>query len=1123
MQDSSGNLYAVEIFSLPAKHHEAATDGQANVPPTSRIGSWQATGLAPRTSQFHSGPFPGETFTATGLFQRNEVYAVTLVESGHSSRITASASIFLDSGESSSTLVTVSSDCTARAWSSASAAAAPLSVFKESNDPSAFLCCVASPALPGRVVVADASGRLSVLGMADDSRSLVRIQAARVSQSAITALGVASNDGIAIVAAACESTIVLLHIPAFSDSFKLITSVLMDNCSVVALAIHGAHVYAALTGTGGRNELAVFRIPSASSPQTSLHVLSPKLIPLPGTPSSLLVQDHASDLSLSVITVTCDRDVIRFSTSISDAGYASAEQSENVGAAAPDLGAATTLYVQYSVYGNSMLSACDDGSVVVYKDAQAHVLAVANAFDGGCTAVAVAGRYVYAATARGCIISFSSPLLPPSAAAPLPVKPPPDQIVISSRSIVEESINASKLQQSQSSESMLGETVAKVDAIKEKLRALLSDNSSAPPDEQLSRFEFVVDSAMQSQLDAECAARVLAAQNEIKKRNLRADLLRDRIMSCTWGSLNEQALVLSSLSKQVHVTTFPICKQNSAFEQQSSLVSYYRSVELAEFALLQAAGLQVSNVHSELQSAFPGSVWCDDRPKHTILDLKALHSAPAATRGPDNSAASSPGAVSSPLNHTGGSYLGEEDEHVDDPRARSISWGCKLLLYPRFDVTSRERRITQAVLLLEEAMSRRASFNVVWKEFQSKKRSAVAKIEERNGRILEIVEELKSLDESVPFNDGSGEDPSTRLQVRDSEISSEVVKAGDDGKVADAGERSKGSELDEASERALQDMMGGKLEGGRDVKLLERSLKAPAWYSEGMTEMSDERAKEFKEWQAQCKALELEKEKYRKTLDTELKKLKLEASSVIDAFDESMGALADLRMAHNSAAFELELLAERCAVLVHAEESAISAIESTQAALPELQNTRNKLLELCRVHEAAAAEDERLANALAAEEKAYDRKLRKELNDQAPIVAEPLLSVLKQVAASMTAQPAGSVPFPSMNADAPPHHVDVGIWQWCVQRPRLIEIHEMTNICAGSKIFHTSSGSSPKSLPGRRFGTGGCMLTVLPELVRCLLLIFKIVCTSLHKSSTLRCIGCRSCSSNFSYWLLIWM
>jgi hypothetical protein len=387
-------------------------------------------------------------------------------------------------------------------------------------------------------------------------------------------------------------------------------------------------------------------------------------------------------------------------------------------------------------------------------------------------------------------------------------------------------------------------------------------------------------------------------------------------------------------------------------------------------------------------------------------------------------------AASRALNETGGSYLGDEDEVVDDPRANNISWGAKQLLYPRFDVTSRERRITQAVLLLEEAMCRRVAFNAAWKEFQSKKRSAVAKIDERNGRILEIIEELKSSDEVVQFNDGSGEDPSLKLQVKDSELTSEIIKSGEEGKVSDAGDRNKGGSMDEASERALQDMMGGKLEGGRDVKLLERNIDAPAWYVEGMTEMSDDRAKEFKEWQAQAKALELEKEKYRKTLDTELKKLKSEAASVIDAFDESIGALADLRMGHNSAAYELELLAERCAVLVHAEESAIAAIESTQAALPELLATHSKLAELCSVNDAAAAEDERAASLLAAEEKAVDRKLRKELNDQAPIVAEPLLSILKQVGSSLTAQPFGSVPMPSMIVEAPPNHVDAGIWQW---------------------------------------------------------------------------------------------
>jgi predicted HAD superfamily Cof-like phosphohydrolase len=65
---------------------------------------------------------------------------------------------------------------------------------------------------------------------------------------------------------------------------------------------------------------------------------------------------------------------------------------------------------------------------------------------------------------------------------------------------------------------------------------------------------------------------------------------------------------------------------------------------------------------------------------------------------------------------------------------------------------------------------------------------------------LEIIEELKSSDEPVQFNDISGEDPSSKLQVKDSELTSEIIKASDDGKVSDAGDRNKVGKIDEASD-----------------------------------------------------------------------------------------------------------------------------------------------------------------------------------------------------------------------------------------------------------------------------------------------------------------------------------
>jgi len=184
-------------------------------------------------------------FVATGVLQCNDVYSVTLVESGHSARITAAAPLYLLSGEPSSTVVCVSDDRSARAWSNASAAAAPISVFRERSSPSAFTCCVACPALPGQVVVADATGRVSVLGMADDGSSLVRIHATRVAHAPITALAVGLCDGSVVVAAASGFNLILVKLSKPEESFQLISSVSMGGRSVAAVALHGKHVYAA--------------------------------------------------------------------------------------------------------------------------------------------------------------------------------------------------------------------------------------------------------------------------------------------------------------------------------------------------------------------------------------------------------------------------------------------------------------------------------------------------------------------------------------------------------------------------------------------------------------------------------------------------------------------------------------------------------------------------------------------------------------------------------------------------------------------------------------------------------------------------------------------------------------
>ena len=113
-------------------------------------------------------------------------------------------------------------------------------------------------------------------------------------------------------------------------------------------------------------------------------------------------------------------------------------------------------------------------------------------------------------------------------------------------------------------------------------------------------------------------------------------------------------------------------------------------------------------------------------------------------------------------------------------------------------------------------------------------------------------------------------------------------------------------EVDEAT-RTRIDALHEKLEQGKAFHLANKSAQAEAAYKSVQAEdgdgeeldegeLSDEQRKELDEYNAKIKAQEEEREKYRKALELELKKLRIEVTELCKAFDEKVKECADQRV-----------------------------------------------------------------------------------------------------------------------------------------------------------------------------------------------------------------------------------
>jgi hypothetical protein len=239
----------------------------------------------------------------------------------------------------------------------------------------------------------------------------------------------------------------------------------------------------------------------------------------------------------------------------------------------------------------------------------------------------------------------------------------------------------------------------------------------------------------------------------------------------------------------------------------------------------------------------------------------------------------------------------------------------------------------------------------------------------------------------------------TVLSVHDEEVGVERYVSPEERARQEAARRAeeeaaKRSARDNVGERALRQMMGGTLAprgGGPDGEGSGAfSLPPPAWLTAlGVSPdavnpklITEDQARELKDWQAREKALQEERAKRVGVLESELRTAKAAIEDVVGRFDEALQGLAGRRhkAAAEVAALEARILGlarglARCARSSEAVEKGLlarlgSAKEAHSRAAAELAERRGALSEL----EAKQAQ-------LAADERLMDRNFKKEFSD----------------------------------------------------------------------------------------------------------------------------------------------
>ncbi|RLN13946.1 hypothetical protein BBJ28_00010526 [Nothophytophthora sp. Chile5] len=522
-------------------------------------------------------------------------------------------------------------------------------------------------------------------------------------------------------------------------------------------------------------------------------------------------------------------------------------------------------------------------------------------------------------------------------------------------------------------------TRAKLRELEGRLRLLLAENEKLPETEQLARDEFVLNVAWRDALRAQHVARAQRVREGIARELARMAVVRERMKREFWDSAEVPGVRLTALSlppasssvppppipsPQPSTTTlffvhnFPMRREPPEELKLAKQVALLRLIEVAHQQQEDRAST-VTPARARFQNAIPNDLqW--------ILDAGTLH--PSAQQPQQQADGAAPASA----------------EATD-----VISLPSFHLVYHPAVVRTRKQARMQIQLLRGYVRSLLAAFNAEFRELARLKESTMGQIEAKNARILEIHGELNPGSDAVELfrpQWSSEERADAILDVRLDEMRQRPYETVErrqqrEREAHEAAEREKARQQDDVGGRALADMMDGTLEVKKDPLAAQELVKEAWMLATPVEDMTVEQKKLVVQFEAAQAKFEEEREKYRKSLDLELRKTRGEVTELCRGFDDKLRALRDRYLATRRAALSQETYELRLAEELLARE---------QLGL-ETQRLEDEARTLDEAVAVAQAESDRFLEQLevcredwhrsAEEDKALDKNFVRELED----------------------------------------------------------------------------------------------------------------------------------------------
>ncbi|KAJ9595407.1 hypothetical protein L9F63_013391, partial [Diploptera punctata] len=508
---------------------------------------------------------------------------------------------------------------------------------------------------------------------------------------------------------------------------------------------------------------------------------------------------------------------------------------------------------------------------------------------------------------------------------------------------------------------------------------LLMVNYERPPEEQLPVGEFDLDVATRNELMEENKIICTQIERKLKAKIFVQDKLCEILKRKFWDSVEIKGRKLRAIMGKGEVESYSIFAPDPGFEEEVNWIKERRNLE----------------VHLQSDDHFQPWEAEEDQPKGFVIR------------------ASLAGITSSSINirETLSALTTEREEEEEEDKALKLALSGStshefVELYPnhhnQFEMTSYIQLYNEIILLMNVTNKLREYFNEKFNEVYNLKEREMAHVREKNARLYHVLSEMNKTDiEAIEPSWTQDEQPERIMTVEDKEVPISPYISPSEQMILDQlaaeEEAFRLAQLaDNFRELALITMMDGVLELRWEDEIKKDIPKPKCMLEKNPKDYNEEDLRAIRDYEEKVVFRLSERERYRKMLEAEFKKLSQAQKDSVLKFNNRLADLFLLKLKIESAIGYENLKIIRGKVifqeisLLNIEKKQLkSEINNKEACVIALQEKIQQVQTWtsdCRgIYEAMATRDRNL-----------ERNFRKEFPDVSVVVMEQLIKFFKR-------------------------------------------------------------------------------------------------------------------------------